>query len=251
MSWVKLAVGMVFMALATVAHAVVLLALLPWRNARIRSCNHWGHVVGRACMALSGSTVSVEGQQHLDGARPAIYVSNHTSVLDIFLGIWLAPVGTVGVAKKEVIFYPFFGQLYWMSGHLRIDRGNHDRAVAAMRELGDIVRRYKLSIWMWPEGTRSRDGRLRPFKKGLVHLAVETGLPVVPVVVVGAHRAWEKGTQRIVGVPIAVRVLPPVDTSAWAGRSTEACLEEVHARFREALPEDQLPALVSAGGAVA
>jgi 1-acyl-sn-glycerol-3-phosphate acyltransferase len=241
-SWIKVIVGLVFLAIATTVHSLLLLVLFPSRNLRIRSCNYWGWVVGRSMLWLTGSRVSVTGMEHFDGDRPAIYVSNHTSSLDIFLGIWLAPVGTVGVAKKEVVYYPFFGQLYWLSGHLRIDRGNHERAMAAMRDLENAVRDYGLSIWMWPEGTRSKDGVLLPFRKGLWHLAKATGLPIVPVVVSNAHRVWEKGRIQINAVPVTVTALPAIDTTDWAERDILECLEEVHVAFRDHLPADQLPA---------
>lgn len=240
-SWWKLAVGFTFLAAATVVHAVVLIVLLPSRNARIRSCNYWGWVVGRVCLAISGCGLTIRGAEHLAGERPVIFVSNHTSIIDILLGIWQAPVGTVGVAKKEIVWFPFFGQLYALSGHLRVDRGDHARAVEAMADLERIVEQHRLSIWMWPEGTRSQDGRLRPFKKGLYHLAVGTGLPIVPVIVSGAHRSWEKGSRRVVGVPVEVVALPPIDTSGWASRSAEDCLAEVHGLFVAQLPADQRP----------
>ncbi|HMV68875.1 MAG TPA: lysophospholipid acyltransferase family protein [Myxococcota bacterium] len=246
-SLIKMAVGLVYMAASAVVHGLILLALTPSRNLRIRASNYWGWVSGRFCMWLSGSTVTIHGGEHFDGARPAIYISNHTSIHDIFIGIWQAPVGTVGVAKKEVVWLPFFGQLYWMSGHLRIDRGNHERAMASMRDLEDIVRRYRLSIWMWPEGTRARDGRLQPFKKGLYHLAVHTGLPVVPVIVRGAHLAWRKGSFVIRGVPIEVEALPAISTAGWADRDPDVCMEELHALFAQHLPPDQQP--LTAGAA--
>ncbi|MCB9679949.1 MAG: 1-acyl-sn-glycerol-3-phosphate acyltransferase [Alphaproteobacteria bacterium] len=240
-SELRILIGLVYMAIASAVQAVLLVLLMPWRNLRIRSCNYWGWVTGRFCTWLSGSRVSFEGWEHLDGDRPAIYVSNHTSILDIFLGIWLGPVGVVGVAKKEVVYYPFFGQLYWLSGHLRLDRGDHGKAMAAMRELERIVKAYRLSIWMWPEGTRSKDGRLRPFKKGVWHLAVATGLPVVPVVVAGAQRVWPKGTTRLQSADVHVTILPAIDTSGWSARDADEVVDELHALFLEHLPADQHP----------
>ena len=129
---------------------VLLVPLLPWRSLRIKACNVFGKVTGRSMVFLSGSWVSVEGREHFDSARPAVYVSNHTSIIDLFLGMWMAPMGTVGIAKKEVVYYPFLGQLYLLSGHLRIDRGNSQKAVASLRMLADLVRKKHLSIWMWP-----------------------------------------------------------------------------------------------------
>jgi 1-acyl-sn-glycerol-3-phosphate acyltransferase len=244
--WLKVVIGLVYMAIAAPLHGVLMVFLLPWRNLRIRACNYWGWVSGRFILLLSGSDVVVAHGERMRADRQVIYVSNHTSVLDIFLGIWLSPVGTVGVAKKEVVWYPFFGQLYFLSGHLLIDRGDHGKAMKAMQELVRIVRTFRLSIWIWPEGTRSRDGRLLPFKKGIYHLAVETGLPVQPVIVKGAHGAWGKGGLDIRETRIDVEVLEPLDTSSWKDRPMEECLQELHGVFLQHLPPEQQPLMHAA-----
>ncbi len=175
----KLTVGLAVIAGVAVLQTLILLAVLPSRTTRIRSCIVFERLVGFSCVWLSGCRLSVTGREHLDRRRPAIYALNHTSLIDLFLVLRLMPYGSVGVAKKEVVRYPFFGQMYLLTGHLRIDRGHHTAAIASMRSLGDLVRRARLSIFITPEGTRSHDGRLLPFKKGLVHLALQTGLPVV------------------------------------------------------------------------
>lgn len=247
-SLLRILAGFLWLLVSAPLHAAVLVLLMPSRLARIRSCNLWGWVNGRVLLWIGGARLQVQGREHLRADRPAIYVSNHTTIHDIFLGIHLGPLGVVGVAKKEVVYYPLFGQLYWLSGHLRIDRGDHGRAVAAMTALAELVRRHRLSIWMWPEGTRSRDGRLLPFRKGIWHLAVETGLPIVPVVVRGGHEAWGKGTLRLRPVTLEVDVLPALDTSDWAGRDKEACVAAVRQVFLDRLPADQQP-LPTAGEA--
>lgn len=229
------------MLFAVSVQLVVLTLLAPFRNARIRACNYWGKVFGPMLMWLSGCRRTYEGLEHLDGTRPAIYISNHTSIYDIFLAIFLSPVGTVGVAKKEVVWYPIFGVMYLLSGHLRLDRKNHQRALASMKNLAELVQRYNLSIYLWPEGTRARDGRLLPFKKGLVHLAIATGLPVVPIVISGAHRGWEKGRLVLGRNPIHIRVLPPCDTSHWSTETIEDNLDEVWRKYVDALPDEQKP----------
>ncbi len=92
-----------------------------------------------------------------------------------------------------------------------------------------------------PEGTRSRDGRLLPFKKGFVHLAIATGLPVVPVVLHGAQRNWEPGTLRFRPMTLEIDVLPKIDTAAWREESAGEHAAEVHAAFCAALRPEQRP----------
>lgn len=233
--------GFTILALASTLITVVLVLLIPSRVARIRVCNFYGKVVGRTITWVAGVTPNVGNRARLDASMPAIYVSNHTSSLDLFIGIWLCPYGGCGVLKKEVARIPFFGQLALLSGHLLLDRGNKDRAVEALKDTADLVKRHRLGIWIMPEGTRSRDGRLLPFKKGFVHMAIAAGIPVVPVVVHGAHRNWEKGTFRFRPMTVDIEVLEPIDTSTWKEETAGAHADLVHALFAKALREDQRP----------
>jgi len=238
---IRLSVGFTVVALAAVVQVVILLALLPSRIARIRSCIIFGRIVGYTCTWLSGCRLTISGQVHLDRSRPAIYVVNHTSILDLFIVLRLFPSDTVGIAKKEIVRYPFFGQMYLLSGHLRLDRGRQGAAIASLKELGNFVGAQGLSIAIAPEGTRARDGRLQPFKKGMVHLAVQTGLPIVPIIIRGAHRVWLADTLTLRSEPVSVDVLPAVETRHWTAEDTDGALDEIHAIYRDALPPDQLP----------
>lgn len=246
-TFVKLSVGFVIMGVGGTIFLLVCFLLLPFRVLRIKACNVFGKTVGRAIVWVSGCRLSFTGMEHLDPSRPAIYVSNHTSALDVFLAMWLSPMGTVGIAKKEVIYYPFLGQLYLLSGHLRIDRSSPRQAVTSLRELAEYVRDEGLSIFIWPEGTRSKTGRMRrPFKKGFGHLALQTGLPIVPIVVKGAHQSWEKGRMKITPVDIQIEVLPAITTSDWKKRQLAEHLKVIEQAFEDALPESQRPEQVEA-----
>jgi 1-acyl-sn-glycerol-3-phosphate acyltransferase len=231
--------GLAVMGLGVVVFAAGCLLLLPWRVARIKLCNHFGHFMGRAILWITGTTVLGDPKPALNAAMPAIYVSNHTSPIDIFLGIWLAPLGCCGVAKKEVVFYPFFGQLFLISGHLRIDRKNRGSAIEALAATAKLVKDNALGVWIWPEGTRSADGRLRPLKKGFAHMALATGLPVVPVVVTGAHRIWKKNGFLLDPGAVSVRVLDPIATTGWSADTLDDHIAEVHRAINAALPSDQ------------
>ncbi|MBI1944232.1 MAG: 1-acyl-sn-glycerol-3-phosphate acyltransferase [Deltaproteobacteria bacterium] len=239
----RIGIGLLWVLLCSLAFTVALFVLLPSRAARIKVGNVYGSFIGKGCAWLTGSRYTIEGREHANPARPAIYVANHASMVDIFLGAWLSPTGTCGVAKKEIIFYPFFGQFFVLAGHLRIDRGNHERAVASLRSLAELVKRYALSIFIWPEGHRSRDGRLRPFKKGAFHVALETGLPIVPMVIAGSHRAWEARSLRLARADVEVTFLPPIDTSAWRRETLDQHIAEVERVMAAALPLDQRPAV--------
>jgi 1-acyl-sn-glycerol-3-phosphate acyltransferase len=232
---------MSFLAILFVPVVPLMLVLLPSRKARIIVTCHLGTVIGRTLMWISGATVTVEGREHFDGRTPAICIGNHTSITDAFTSIWLVPPGTVGVAKREILRYPFYGQIWLLSGHLVIDRTNTAKAKESMKEMAAFVREKGLSILLWPEGTRSRDGRLLPFKKGFVHLALDTGLPIVPMVISGAHEVWDRGSLRIREVPIHIKFLPPIDTSSWTLETVDDHTNEVWELIRDALPSEQRP----------
>ncbi len=234
-SLLRLFLGFLLLAIGSTLCLVLALLLLPWRVARIRLCNFYGHSIGRGITYLAGVTPRVAHRERLDGSMPAIYVANHTSSLDAFVCIWLCPYGGCGVFKKEIVRVPFFGWLAALSGHLLLDRGHHGRAVEALRKTAALVKRHGLGIWIMPEGTRSKTGALLPFKKGFVHLAIATGLPVVPVVLHGANRNWQLGSLRFTPMTLDIEVLPAVPTASWTEERAGEHAEAVRAVFEDAL----------------
>ena len=223
----------------TALYVVLCILLTPFRVLRIRAGNLYGKVIGRSVQHIMGIVPEIHGHQKVDPEKPALYVMNHTSTIDMWIGMWLCPYKGCGTAKKEIVRIPIFGLAYLASGHLLIDRGNKKRAIASMNRVQTLVQETNLSIWMWPEGTRSRDGKLRTFKKGFVHLAMTTGLPVVPVVAHSADRFW-KGTWTVTPGQIQMEVLDPIPTSAWSVDTIDQHLAEVKAAFARVLDPRQL-----------
>lgn len=240
-SLVRLTLGFLFLMVLSVAVIPLLVVLLPWRVARIYTCNVWGKIVGRGICFFSGATPVIRNRAGLNSTMPAIYVSNHASTLDAFVGIWLCPMGGCGVLKKEIVKVPGYGWIAWLSGHLLIDRANTGKAVETLKAQADFMRKHTLGAWIMPEGTRSRSGHLLPFKKGFVHLAIATGFPVVPVVVHDAHKNWEAKTFRFVPMTLDIEVLPPIDTKGWTEETAAAHAAQVHDVFAAHVREDQKP----------
>ena len=238
----RLLAGLVCVSVLVTVMMPILVVLLPSRVARIRVTNTFGSWIGRSVMWCSGCRLTVEGTEHLSPDRPAIYACNHTSILDAFTTIWLTPAGTVCVAKKEVFYYPFYGQAWWLAGHVFVDRGRTDRAKAALRKTAAFIRDQHLHLCILPEGTRSRDGRLLPFKKGIVHLALETKLPIVPMVTIGLTDVWRRGSLRITPADVRIVFLPPIPTDDWTEETIDAHLEAIRAPFLATLPPGQQPA---------
>ena len=240
-SLIRLALGFVFVGTMVTAMLLGCLVLLPFgRKARILLTNYLGTYLGRGILAISGSKVTIHGRENLELGRPVIFANNHTSNLDAFLTIWLTPLGTVGLAKKEIIYYPFYGLAWTLCGHPTVDRSNPERARKSMQQLGEFVQGNQLSVCMLPEGTRSRNGKLLPFKKGVVHLAIQAGLPIVPMVTIGATGAWNKGQWTIQPRDIHVHFLSPIDTKDWDPSDINGHLAELRERFVEQLPPEML-----------
>jgi len=238
----RVSVGLLCVGALSLPALAVLLVLLPSRRARVYAISAWAKTVGWLCVRLSGVRLEIVGRERLRAARPAIFVCNHASLLDVLLVMWLTPFGTTAVAKKEILWVPLVGLVYALSGSLRIDRGDRPRAVAAMAAQARFLRRGGLSVAIWPEGTRSRTGRLLPLKKGFAHLALQTRLPVVPVVVSGAHRAWRVGGFSIrEGARVKVEIGAPIPTEGWSRERLDEQVEAVARVFRALLPPDQQP----------
>ncbi len=149
----------------------------------------WGAFTG---IRLAGASVHTTGLEKLDPARSYIFMSNHVSNLDPPLMLPLIPGRTSVMARKELFSYPLLGRVMRMGELIPVDRGNRDAGIAAVRAAREVIRKG-VNMTIYVEGRRSFDGRLLPFKKGPFYLAVESGVAVVPVTVVGTHHVMPKG----------------------------------------------------------
>ena len=232
---IRFSIGFVWLGFWSLTCMCLMILALPFRTLRVRIGNFCGKMIGPVVSWLIGAKIINPDSEKLNSSKPAIFVSNHASALDVFIGMALCPYGGCGVGKKEILKIPFFGLAYWLAGHLLIDRGNNAKAVASMKKLSDFVKAKGLSIWIWPEGTRSLDGKLIPFKKGFVHLALATGLPVVPVIVHGAHKVWPAKTMQFYPGEVKIEVLDPIKTDDWNRETVDKHVEEVRSFMAKAL----------------
>jgi 1-acyl-sn-glycerol-3-phosphate acyltransferase len=241
-STIRLGLGFALVCILGFPMMIVCLFLLPWRALRVKVCNVYGMIVGKISLRyIMGNPTVIRNRERIDRHRPAIYILNHNSYLDGFLSMWICPLGGCGIGKKELGRIPVFGWLYHLSGHLLIDRGDREKAIASMKETTDFVAANGLSIWIFPEGTRSYDGRLLPFKKGFAHMAIATGLPVVPVITHNVHKVWPRSSYLLTPGPLEIDVLEPIDTSAWKTETIAEHIEATRQVFLGALWPDQLP----------
>ncbi|ALB68106.1 1-acylglycerol-3-phosphate O-acyltransferase [Cronobacter dublinensis] len=172
----------------------------------------FGHMFGRLSTVF-GLKVELRKPQDAENYGNAIYIANHQNNYDMVTASKIVQPPTVTVGKKSLAWIPFFGQLYWLTGNLLIDRNNRSKAHGTIAEVVEHFRKRKISIWMFPEGTRSRGRGLMPFKTGAFHAAIAAGVPIIPVCVSNTHgkiklNRWNNGL-------VIVEMLPPVDTQGW------------------------------------
>lgn len=214
---------------------VACVLLLPWRLARLRAARMFSHYVAPPMLWCLGVTYPKEAREEVRRRAPAIFVINHSSTLDTFLSMAMWPPRGCSVGKREVLAIPVFGLCFVAVGMLLIDRKNSASAVAALQALSAEVNEAGLSIWIAPEGTRSRDGELSTFKRGFVHMAIATGLPVVPVVFHGAFERLPVDTWRLSGGHVDIELLDSFETAEWSSETVAEHATAVEEAFRAAL----------------
>jgi len=186
----------------------------------------------RCVLRGAGVTVTIEGLEHLAPEGPQIIAANHQSIFDILAILGWVPLPLKFVAKKEVFRYPFFGPAVKASGHIKLDRQNRKKAFAAYEIAALELVESRAHVLVFPEGTRSRTGLVRPFKKGSAVLAISSQARVVPCYCAGTFGILPKGSfwvrpcpvQVLFGPPLSVEGLTYDDRDAFTDRLRNAIL---------------------------
>jgi putative phosphoserine phosphatase/1-acylglycerol-3-phosphate O-acyltransferase len=189
--------------------------------------------------ALIGLKLEVRGEENLWSDRPCVFVFNHQSKADVVIVARLLRRDFAGVGKKEIKNTPVIGKTMELAGTVFIDRANSANAIEAMRPLVDALRKQRKSVVIAPEGTRTVSPRLAPFKKGAFHLAMQAGVPIVPIVIHNAGDVAPKGDFVFRPATVEVDVLPPVDTSGWRAETIDRHVAQVRAMFSSVLRQEE------------
>lgn len=157
---------------------------------------------------------------------PCIYIGNHQNNYDMLTISYMVQPRTVSVGKKSLIWVPFFGILYWVTGNILLDRDNRNKAHSTMTTLAKRINQENLSIWMFPEGTRSRGRGLLPFKTGAFHAAIAAGVPIVPVVCSSTHN--QVNLNRKNNGKVICEVMQPIDVSHYTKENVRELANYCH-----------------------
>lgn len=186
----------------------------------------------RGLLWSAGATLEVRGSERVDFSEPHIFVLNHQSMADIPVGFVALPVPLRFVAKKVLAYVPFLGWYMWAVGMVFVDRSHTARAVKSMAVAGTRIR-DGVSVIAFPEGTRSRDGRVQPFKKGIFVVALEAGVPIVPVAVAGTLPLLPRGGYRVRPSHVRVNVGAPIVTTGFSRDNLIDLMGAVRSRMIE------------------
>lgn len=179
---------------------------------------------------------SVEGQPPADiHGRPYMVVANHESTADPFLLSFL-PWDMRWVGKIELFKMPVLGRAFRYAGDIAIERGNKDSVVAMIAECKKTLS-HGMSIMMFPEGTRTTDGELGPFKPGAFEIAIEAGVPILPVAIAGTRACRPKGSLWFGEAKAIAKVLEPISTEGLTKDDVQALAQRARARIAESLPD--------------
>jgi 1-acyl-sn-glycerol-3-phosphate acyltransferase len=190
-----------------------------------RTTRRIGGAWSRLLLRVLRVEVRVSGAAHLPSG-PALYAANHGSMLDIFIVFGHLPVDFRIVYKRSLSLLPLVGWAIWLGGHIPIDRGNAFRARRSLRAAAQRIR-SGTSVVVFPEGTRSPDSSVRLFKRGSFSLALEAGVPVVPVSLAGVKAVVPKGLASLRPGLVLVGISPPVPVEGRTANEVEAFAEEV------------------------
>jgi len=223
---------MLLLALHFLAVGVLGLAIGLCRPFNPDNSRLFARLYSRPATWLLRIKVKAEGGPLWDQPPGCVIVANHQSNFDLFVLGQVVPQRTVAIGKKSLGWIPLFGQLFWLGGNVLVDRNNAYQARKALQKTTRVLQN-DTSIWIFPEGTRNAGEQLLAFKKGAFHMAIEAGVPIVPVCVSRYARrlslnSWRRRT-------VIVRSLPPIATAGLTQQDLPALVEQCRVQMQQCI----------------
>ncbi len=196
---------------------------------------HFAATLMGKVVKILGLEVELRIPESVKGIGPVVYVCNHQNSYDIFTLSNAVQPGTVSVGKKSLKWIPFFGQMYWLSGNILIDRNNTSKAMNTIALTAEKIKEKKLSVWLFPEGTRSNGRGLLPFKTGAFRTALQAGVPIVPICGSNLHNAIK--LNRVKNGKLIIEFLDPIFLTADDQKNIRNVTNSTHQLMLEKIEE--------------
>ncbi len=190
---------------------------------QIRVARRWA----RALLDVGGVHVTVEGIDAIALKRSYVFISNHLSFMDTPVVLANIPVQFRFLAKRGLFQIPFLGQHLTRAGHIPVPREDARAAVKSMQLAADTIQQKKISLLIFPEGGRSHDGQLQPFKEGAAYIAIRAGVPVVPIAISGTRELLPWGSAVVLPGQVRLQILTPVETQGLSLKDRAMLTEQV------------------------
>ena len=218
--------------------ATVILGIVAILLSLFDSSGNASHVAarlwGKIQLRTTGSRVTMQGLEHLDSRESYIVVSNHQSFFDIFSLLGHLPLQFRWIAKAELFRIPLLGWAMTRTGYIPIERDSPKKAYRSMLQAAEKVREG-VSILIFPEGTRSPDGLLQPFKKGVFLIALKSQAPILPVAIRGTRNIMRKNDWRAYPGHVEIRIFPPIETAGFSTDREAELSEQVRNTLQQHL----------------
>ncbi|HSO76709.1 MAG TPA: lysophospholipid acyltransferase family protein [Blastocatellia bacterium] len=225
-----------FTAIAALAPFLIVLCLITGNENMIYSPVRFFVRLG---LALVSVRVEVNGLERLDPNQTYIFTPNHQSLIEVPLFVTYLGRNPAYLGKKEIFKYPIFGYGIGLIGVVPVDRSNSPAAVESAKLATENLRRGK-SYVVYPEGTRSKDGRLLPFKKGAFMMAIDAGVPLVPITISGATKIMPKGQVKVFPSTVRITIHEPISTSGYSKENVVELMENTRAKIFSALADEEV-----------
>lgn len=190
---------------------------------QIRVARAWA----RSLLAVGGVHVDVEGLEQIDPHGSYVFIANHASYYDTPVALAHIPVQFRFLAKRGLFQIPFLGTHLSRAGHIPVPREDPRASVKTMQTAAETIQKKKISLLIFPEGGRSHDGVLRPFKEGGAYIAIRAGVPVVPLVLIGTRKILPYGSGVICPGTVTLRILKPIETKQMTLKDRGRLTDEI------------------------
>lgn len=205
---------------------------------QIRVARAWA----RTLLGASGVKVRVEGLDQIDPKGSYVFIANHLSYMDTPVALAHIPVQFRFLAKRGLFQIPFLGQHLSRAGHIPVPREDPRAAVKTMQRAAEVIQQKRISLLIFPEGGRSHDGILRPFKEGGAYIAIKAGVPIVPLVMIGTRKVLPYGAGIVQSGEVTLHILKPIDTHNLTLKDRAAITNQIREQI---LNESEQPAPVA------